>query len=418
MNNQTQHTYDYLIIGAGIIGMTVALELRKRQPQASIAIIEKESEVALHASGRNSGVLHAGFYYTADSLKARFTVEGNRRLKAFCKQHQIPVNACQKLVVAQNASEVKTLHRLYERGKKNGVDVTLISEQQAKQIEPNIKTYQQALLSPSTASVNPKQVCLKLKIILQQKDVTFLLNQQVNDILGNIAVTKTHNIKFNYLINAAGLYADKIAHKMGVGKDFTLIPFKGIYLKYQGDCNTIKTNIYPVPNLANPFLGVHFTKTATNDIKIGPTAMPAFWREHYHGLSNFKLKEFAQTIYYQAKLFIKNSFNFRNLAFNEIKKYNKQVFINEAKLLANNIGNQFKPTPAGIRAQLLNKHTNELVTDFIIEHTKNSSHILNAVSPAFTCSFALAEHIVNMIPSPAKSTTKTTATEQTQKDIK
>jgi len=159
----------------------------------------------------------------------------------------------------------------------------------------------------------------------------------------------------------------------------------------------VKTNIYPVPNLANPFLGVHYTVTVDGDIKIGPTAIPAFWRENYRGFDNFNFSEMIEILYYEAKLFILNSFNFRKLALSEMKNYSSKVFIQKAKDMVYKIDNNFKPIPAGIRAQLLDTRTNELIQDFVVEHTDASTHILNAVSPAFTCSFAFAEFVVEEI---------------------
>ena len=155
-----------------------------------------------------------------------------------------------------------------------------------------------------------------------------------------------------------------------------MIPFKGIYLELIGNRNNLCTNVYPVPSQENPFLGIHFTITSDGRIKIGPTAMPALWRENYNGIKNFKFYEFCEIIYFGVKLFILNNFNFRKLAIQEIKNYNKNKFISKAKSLIDNIEGEFKPIKPGIRAQLLNKKTNELVEDFIIEHTKNSTHIL------------------------------------------
>jgi L-2-hydroxyglutarate oxidase LhgO len=217
--------------------------------------------------------------------------------------------------------------------------------------------------------------------------------------------TKFENcaLKYDYLINSAGAYADKIAKHFGLAKDYTLLPFKGIYLKYITNKSDIKVNIYPLPNLANPFLGVHYTITSDGSIKIGPTAIPAFWRENYQGFDNFSLKEMIEILYYEIKLFISNSFNFRNLAIEEMKNYNKKTFIKKAQNMVQSIGNDFKPIPAGIRAQLLNTKTDELVQDFVVEHSKNSTHILNAVSPAFTCSFAFAKYIVDEISSKQSS---------------
>ena len=167
--------YDYLIVGAGIIGMTIAYKLKERDSSASIAIIDKEESVALHASGRNSGVLHAGFYYSADSLKAKFTVEGNVQMKQFCKEHDIFVNATKKIVVAKDENELAGLHELQKRAEINGVETTIINEERVKEIDPNIKTYKKALFSPNTASVDPKEVCFTLRDVLEEKGVSSIL---------------------------------------------------------------------------------------------------------------------------------------------------------------------------------------------------------------------------------------------------
>jgi L-2-hydroxyglutarate oxidase LhgO len=379
--------YDYLIVGSGIIGMTIAYQMKKMNKNHKIAIIDKENDVAFHASGRNSGVLHAGFYYSAESLKAKFTVAGNIKMKSFCRENGIYVNPTKKVVVARDESELKGLDELYSRANINGVDVKMIDQEELRVIDANIKTYKKALYSPTTASVDPVEVCFKLKKILENMGVEFYFDTSFEHC----------NLEYKYLINSAGAYADKIAKKFGLAQEYTIIPFKGIYLKYMENKTEIKTNIYPVPNLTNPFLGIHYTIMANGDIKIGPTAIPAFWRENYSGFDNFNFSEMIEILYYEIKLFILNSFNFRGLAILEMKNYNPRVFIGKAKDMVYKMGDSFKPIPAGIRSQLLNTKTNELVQDFVIEHTRESTHILNAVSPAFTCSFAFAEYVVEKI---------------------
>ena len=379
--------YDYMIVGAGIIGMTIAYELKQQNRDLKIAIIDKEEDVAKHASGRNSGVLHAGFYYTADSLKAKFTVEGNKLMKEFCKQNDITVKATQKIVVAKDETEVQGIYELQKRAEINGVETIVIDEESVAKIDSNIKTYKKALFSPTTASVDPKKICFTLKEVLKEKGIEFFFN----------TTFESCKLDYKYLINSAGAYADKIAQQFGLAQNYTLLPFKGIYLQYMTNKTDVKINIYPVPNLKNPFLGVHYTITSDGTIKIGPTAIPAFWRENYQGLSRFNFKEIFEILYYETKLFILNSFNFRNLAIEEMKNYSSKVFIQKAKDMVKNIGNDFRPIPAGIRAQLLDTKTNELVQDFVLEHGENSTHVLNAVSPAFTCSFAFAKYVVNEI---------------------
>ncbi len=378
--------YDYLIIGAGVIGLALARELKAKRADAKILILEKESDVGFHSSGRNSGVLHAGFYYTSSSLKAKFTKDGNRELTNYCLENNLAINRCQKVVVAQNKEELTTLQELYKRGIKNGVDVSLISQEELDNLFTNIKTYKKALLSPTTSTVNPKEILLHLKNELIKSGVEIKFNTPYRSSYKNSA---------KKIINCAGLYADKIAKEFGFSKDYKILPFKGIYLKYTKEDKFINTNIYPVPNLKNPFLGVHYTVTVDNTIKIGPTAIPAFWRENYKGFDNFSFTEMVDILSTEAKLFFKNSFGFRDLAFEEMKKYNRNYFVSLAKAMVKNVDqsgfNQWS-TP-GIRAQLLNVKTNELLQDFVVEGDSKSVHVLNAVSPAFTSSFPFARWV-------------------------
>lgn len=389
--------YDYLIIGSGIIGLAVAREIRQNRPNARLIVIEKETKEAAHASSRNSGVLHAGFYYTADTLKAKFTVAGNHALRAYCQEKGIAVNACGKLVVAQDEQELEKLYELERRGKNNGSRVEIIDEARALEIEPNVRTFKKALYSPDTASVNPAHVCAAIKEELESNGVEFRFSTRYLSHKDNVVLTNEGGVEADRIINCAGLYADKIANDFGFGRNYTIIPFKGLYLKYTKNKTDVRTNIYPVPNLKNPFLGVHFTKTVDNEIKIGPTAIPAFWRENYDGLSNFHLSEFKEIIGHEAQLFLANSFGFRDLAFEEMRKYDKTYFIGLAQKMVRSIDpNGFTQyTMPGIRAQLLDLRTRQLIQDFLIEGDARSIHILNAVSPAFTCSFPFARHVVD-----------------------
>lgn len=389
---------DYLIIGAGIIGLALARELKTRFPDASILVIEKEPDTGFHSSGRNSGVLHAGFYYFADSLKARFTRDGNRLMKEYVKSRGLAINECHKVVVASEESEIDGVRELQRRGEKNGVDVRIIDEQELAEIDPNARTMQIALYSPTTATVDPIQVCHALKQDLEAFGVRFLFSQGYLRRQGDSGVVTTSGqvIEAGLTINAAGLYADRIARDYGFSKIYTIIPFKGIYLKYTRADKPVRTNIYPVPNLKNPFLGVHYTVTVDGTIKIGPTAIPAFWRQNYAGLENISLHELLEIIGWESRLFLADSFGFRSLAFGELKKYNRSYFTGLARKMVKQIDtshfNQW--SRPGIRAQLLNTETRELVQDFVVEGDAKSLHILNAVSPAFTCSFPFAAWVV------------------------
>ena len=387
--------YNYLIIGTGVIGLSIARKIRKNEPDARILMIEKEAEAAQHSSGRNSGVLHAGFYYSADSFKARFTAAGNIAMKEYCKDRALPINDCGKLVVAQNEDELGRLQELYRRGLANGSRVRLVSVEEAEEIEPNIRTYKQALYSPDTATIDPLQVCLALKheLICAGVDIKFSTCYQKRS--GNTILTDRGDFSADKIINCAGLYADCIAQDFGYGREYTIIPFKGLYLKYTKNTTDIKINIYPVPDLRNPFLGVHFTKTVDGHIKIGPTAIPSFARENYGWFENLKWTETPEILYWQTLLFFANSFHFRDLAFEEMRKYAKTYFVHLAQNMVKFLDSKgfTEYTRPGIRAQLLNTKTRELVQDFVVQGDCSSIHVLNAVSPAYTCAFPFAGFI-------------------------
>ncbi len=389
--------YDYLIIGGGIIGLNIAKNLKERDSTCKIVLIDKEPSLAMHSSGRNSGVLHAGFYYSADSLKAKFTRDGNKAMHEFCEIRGLHVNKCAKVVIATNEDELKGLEELKKRGDTNGVELRWMDEDELSVKYPNIKTYKKALFSPTTSTVDPKELTLEFGKAVEELGVTILTNTAYTKRISDTEVlTSQGNIKCKKVINCAGLYADKIAQEYGFAKNYVIIPFKGIYLKDKDNLSHLKTNVYPVPNLANPFLGVHYTLTVKNEAKIGPTAIPAFWRENYKGLDNFKLNEMVQILFYEAKLFLTNAFGFRALAYTEVKKYIKSHLIRLAEGLTKNMnhkGYTSWSTP-GIRAQLLDTKTLELVQDFVVEGDGKSIHVLNAVSPAFTSSIPFANWVV------------------------
>ena len=393
---------DFIVIGGGVIGINIARELKRRFNDSRIILLEKEAKCAEHASGRNSGVLHAGFYYTADSLKAAFTRDGNKEMTEYCENNSIPINKCGKLVVAKNKSELASLDELLTRASKNGVMLESVTYDEAKSIEPRMVTYERALYSPTTSSVNPLQVVERMEHDARQEGVEFHLGerylgrQQNNQILTSSGVYEV-----NYVVNAAGLYADYVARDFGFSERYRILPFKGLYL-YSNDPEgegAIKTNIYPVPDLQNPFLGVHFTVTADNKVKIGPTAIPAFWRENYKGLSNFQLREFAEVIIRELNLFAFSNFGFTKLAVEELRKYSRKHMVELATKLAEDVkvSDYTKWGKPGIRAQLVDIKSRKLEMDFVVEGDNKSMHVLNAVSPAFTCSLPFSRYVCDKI---------------------
>ena len=392
--------FDFLVIGGGVIGISIARELKSRNPNSGVCILEKEHQCGLHASSRNSGVLHAGFYYTADSLKARFTKEGNQRLTKYCEVKNLALKKCGKLVVAQNESELVWLDELMTRARNNGVPLELITDEESQAIEPRAKTYQKALFSPTTASINPTELVKSLLSDAIQEGVQLKTNTQYIHRVGKSSIKTSNGIfEAKYIINAAGLYADKIGRDFNFSKDYRILPFKGLYLYSNEPLGALNTHIYPVPDLSNPFLGVHFTITSDDKIKIGPTAIPAFWREQYQGWSNFNMPELTEIILRQAGLFLSSNFDFKALAFRELKKYSKPLLVSLAAKLAKgvDIKHYRQWGLAGIRAQLLNIRKKELEMDFVLEGDKQSMHILNAISPGLTCALPFADYVCDQI---------------------
>jgi L-2-hydroxyglutarate oxidase len=392
---------DFVVIGGGIIGLNVARELKKIYSDSKVVLLEKERACGMHASGRNSGVIHAGFYYTPDSLKAKFTRLGNQLLTEYCESRGISINKCGKLVVAKDSGDLSSLDELIKRGKNNGIQIEELTADDAKKIEPRVKTYDRALFSPTTSTVNPEQALKAMKDDALREGVEIHFDVRFIDKNGKNITTSKGDYQAGYVVNAAGLYADKIALKYGFSERYRILPFKGLYLYSDEPAGAIRTNIYPVPDLRNPFLGVHFTVTVDGHIKIGPTAIPAFWREHYQSFDNFQFSELAEIISREIGLFFSSKFDFIGLAVEEIKKYSRTRMVSLASALIENIEkenyNQWgKP---GIRAQLLDIKEKKLQMDFVIEGDDRSMHILNAVSPAFTCSIPFSQYVCKEIQS-------------------
>lgn len=387
---------EFLIVGAGIVGLTLAKELIE-QGVDKVTIIEKESQLGLHASGRNSGVLHAGIYYPPQTLKAQLCLKGNLLLQEYCKERNLPLIHSGKVIVARNESELPALIDLHDRAQQNGAKVELIDEVQLAKYEPNAKTFQKALYSHYTAIVDNKAILNALQQdLLRTNRVSMMFNTRFDKMKNEFtASTSSGDIRFKQFINSAGAHADTIAHHCNVGKEYYLIPFKGIYQKLiPQQAHLVNGNIYPVPNLGNPFLGVHFTKNISGDAYVGPTAIPAFGRENY-GLLRGMNSEMWKIILNEMILYCVNP-EFRKVAHEEPRKYISKYFYQDAKKLVKELRPEWlmRASKVGIRPQLINIRNKKLMMDFLVVKDKHALHILNAISPAFTSSMAFAKYIV------------------------
>lgn len=387
---------EIVICGAGIIGLTIARELVKSGVK-DILIFDKEPQLGAHASGRNSGVLHAGIYYDPGTLKAKMCLEGNLRMQAYCEEHDLPLFKSGKVIVTRNEAELATLDELQRRATANGGTVEMIDEKQLSEIEPNARTVERALHSPLTSVVDPKAILKQLKEELEASGkVRFLFSTRFTGAGRTVVKTNRGTLGFNLFINASGAYSDKVAHSFGVGKNYRLLPFKGIYrVMKKPAADSLRGSIYPVPNIKNPFLGVHFTRSVHGDVYVGPTAIPALGRENYGILKGIDL-EFPAILLRDLEMLIENE-KFRGVAMEEPRKYLFNFFFRDAEKLVKHLApNDLAPSSkAGIRPQLVDIENFEMVMDFVVEKKGNTVHILNSISPAFTSAMYFAELVVN-----------------------
>jgi L-2-hydroxyglutarate oxidase LhgO len=386
---------DVIVIGAGVIGLSTAMAVKKIDPNLKVFIVDKESEVGIHASGRNSGVIHAGFYYSPDSLKARFCRDGNRSLRQLIQDWNLQIKVVGKVVVARNLQESIRLEGLYRRGLENGVELELLEARELSSFEPLARTYQSFLWSPTTSVANPHEVNNALLQINKNLGVEIIYNARINHIDDDKAVGSFGEIHFNHLINAAGAGAIKIANEVGLGENYEMMPFLGQYKYTTHSELPIRTLVYPVPHEINPFLGVHLTLAVDGKVKIGPTALPVFGGEQYEIRDIPKLIELYSTLRGMKSLMRGKKHSLLRMAMREIAKLNTNYLVREVSHLVPLSANvtKWESHPAGIRAQLVAKKDGGLVQDFVIEHWGNQTHVLNAVSPGWTSSIPFGEFI-------------------------
>ena len=298
--------------------------------------------------------------------------------------------------MAKSAADHPQMDELLRRRAANGVALESITEAEARRIEPRVKTCERAIWSPNTATADPGAVIAAMRDDAEREGVRFVLGTAFRRLRGNEIETSQDRWSAGYVVNCAGLHADRIARQFGFSSHYTILPFKGLYLSSDEPAGSLRTNIYPVPDLRNPFLGVHFTVTVDGHAKIGPTAIPAFWREQYAGLEGFNFRDLGEIARLQTGLLFSAGFEFRRLAVEELAKYNRRHLVSLAGQLAEGIRVETyrRWGRSGIRAQLLDTRTKKLEMDFVLEGDERSMHVLNAVSPGWTCSIPFARHVV------------------------
>ena len=393
-------TLDFIILGAGIVGLTIARELKHRHPQARITILEKEPTPGRHTSGRNSGVLHSGIYYPPDSLKAQVCRQGAQEMAEYHEKHGLRLDRCGKILVATRTEDAPQLERLAQHAQKNGVSVEWLDHAALHKREPEARSATStALWVPSTAVGSPADVMHTLCKEIQALGIELRCATQADSVhtrTRTLRCSSGDTLHYGHVINTAGLHADRVAHQFGIGQRYTLLPFKGLYWKLNPASGIrLRHLIYPVPDLRVPFLGVHTTTSTDGTTYLGPTAVPAFGRENYRGLQDVSTRELLRITSLLAKQYLSGKDGFRRLAWQEGRRYYKPWFTAAAQSILPRLRPEHLQSTdkVGIRAQLLDKHTGRLVNDFLIESGPHSTHILNAISPAWTSAFPFARHV-------------------------
>jgi len=392
--------YDVLIVGGGIIGLSTAMQLvHKHGPRLRVAVVEKEAQLATHQTGHNSGVIHSGIYYRPGSQKAAFCVGGARRLRQFCEENEIDFQQCGKTIVATDESELGRLENLYQRGVDNGVQgLELVGPERLNEIEPYVQGIK-ALWAPQTGIIDYVKVASAYASRFQEEggDIyTGAAVHQISENNGSLAVTTLKGLLHaKHLINCAGLYADRVAEMTGELTNVRIIPFRGEYYTLRPESQfMVKGLIYPVPDPAFPFLGVHFTRNIHGQVEAGPNAVLALSREGYQK-TDINLAESWGTVTYPG--FWKMSARYWRTGVAEVhRSYSKGVFVRDLQKLIPGVQSQdLAAGGAGVRAQAVAKD-GSLLDDFSILQGRKAIHVLNAPSPGATSSLTIGEHIVGL----------------------
>jgi L-2-hydroxyglutarate oxidase len=386
---------DIAIIGGGIVGLATALSLRSQFPKCSVAVLEKEPELATHQTGHNSGVIHAGIYYKPGSYKAKLCVEGGRQMIAFCEANSVPYERCGKLIVATSEDELPRLQALYERGIANGIQgLEMIGPERIREIEPHAKAVR-ALHSPNTAITDFKQVSDKMAARIVESGGMIFISARVHAITradGRFNLeTERLTVSCRNVINCAGLYADRIAKLMGLNPEALIIPFRGEYYSLSPERRLVRALIYPVPDPEFPFLGVHFTKRISGEYEAGPNAVLAFAREGYR-FRDICWKDLLTTFVFRGFWLMAGRY-WRTQVYELYRSVSRRAFLRALQRLVPELQDKdMGPGGSGVRAQCVTSK-GALVDDFLIVEGPNAINVLNAPSPAATASIAIGRHI-------------------------
>jgi (S)-2-hydroxyglutarate dehydrogenase len=392
--------YDVIIAGAGIVGLAAGLKILEQNPGIRLVILEKENAIAKHQTGNNSGVIHSGIYYKPGSLKAKNCIHGYNLLLKFCRKENVSFDICGKVIVATDEDEVPRLNNIFERGIANGLDgLRILSKDELKEFEPHANGVK-AIHVPQTGIIDYKLVSAKYAEVINRAGGEIRLNEKIvkvsqkNSVIDVAAQNRSFTTKV--FINCCGLYSDEVAKLSGDKLETRIIPFRGEYYKLKETKRYLCRNlIYPVPDPAFPFLGVHFTRMMNDEVEAGPNAVLSFKKEGYKRTS-FSAGDTVKTFTWGG--FYKIASKYFKTGFGEFyRSFSKKAFVKALQKLMPEITEEdLVPGGAGVRAQAINKN-GSLVDDFLIHESGGIVNVLNAPSPAATSSLAIGETIAGKI---------------------
>ena len=391
--------YDYIIIGGGILGLSTAMQLIRAYPDKKMLLVEKEDGPARHQTGHNSGVIHAGVYYTPGSLKARFCLEGNLATKAFCDEHSIAYDECGKLLVATNDLELQRMKALWERTEANGLERYWLTAEELQEREPNI-TGVGGIFVPSSGIVNYAEVAAAMGREFEAAggEIRYTtsvsgLSERPNEV---VVSTSQGDFSTRYMVSCSGLMADRVVRMLGIEPDFTICPFRGEYFRLPAQHNQIVNHlIYPIPDPSMPFLGVHLTRMIDGSVTVGPNAVLAWKREGYRKTDVSLSDTLAMLRHRGIRQVLKDNLRpglseFKNSIYK--KGYLQQV----RKYCPSLTLADLEPYPAGVRAQAVS-NDGKLVDDFLFVNTPRTVNVCNAPSPAATSAIPIGAYIVEKV---------------------
>ena len=391
--------YDVVIVGGGIVGLSTGMAIYEKYPGIKLLVIEKESEVAKHQTGNNSGVIHSGIYYTPGSFKARFAKQGSKEMQEFCKKHDVPYDMCGKVIVASNEEELPLLEDLYERGLENELDIEKIDQARLKEIEPYIAGVA-GIRVPQAGIVDYTAVSKKFTEIIQSNGGEILLDTELIKIKEHsdsvTLETSKGNFEAKLAINCAGLHSDRVAEATGYKTDMKIVPFRGEYYVLKPEKRYLVNNlIYPVPNPKFPFLGVHFTRMIDGTIEAGPNAVLGFKREGYKK-TDISMKDTFESILFPGLWRLGGKFVKEGIS-EYARSFSKAMFTKSLqKMIPEITEDDLIPAPAGVRAQAITSD-GQMVDDFEIIEGKRSIHVCNAPSPSATASIGIGKEVANRV---------------------